>query len=118
MRAALFSRGLAAAAVIAVLVASAPAAVAAEGPEETLRTLYRIALSADMCGFPMQKRQAEVLGKAMDKALADSGLDEDKAEALYRAVDTGLEAEGWEKVCAQKGDWARDYRAILAARTE
>ncbi len=108
------SRALTALAVLSFLAAPA----AAEDATDTLRTLYRIALSADMCGFPMQKRQAEVLGKAMDKALVESGLDEDKAEALYAAVDTGLEAEGWDKVCSQKGDWARDYRAILAARTQ
>ena len=115
MRAVSISRGLVAVAVIALL---ATPVAAAEDARDTLRTLYRIALSADMCGFPMQKRQAEVLGKAIDKALSESGLDEDKAEELYRSIDTGLEAEGWEKVCAQKGDWARDYRAILAARTE
>ncbi|WP_333825393.1 hypothetical protein [Pinisolibacter sp.] len=115
MRAAILTRALAVAAVTSSLAAPA---VAAEDAETSLRTLYRIALSADMCGFPMQKRQAEVLGKAIDKALAESGLDEDKAEALYNTVDTGLEAEGWDKVCAQKGDWARDYRAVLAAKTE
>ena len=114
MRAAVLTRALATFAVLSALAVPA----AAEDAQDTLRTLYRIALSADMCGFPMQKRQAEVLGKAMDKALAESGLDEDKAEELYRSVDTGLESEGWAKVCAQKGDWARDYRAILAARTE
>ncbi|MDK9696066.1 MAG: hypothetical protein OEL76_06735 [Siculibacillus sp.] len=115
MRAGILSRGFMAAAVVSFLAAPG---LAGEGPEDALRTLYRIALSADMCGFPMQKRQADVLGKAMDKALVESGLDEDKAEALYRSVDTGLEAEGWDKVCAQKGEWARDYRAILAARTQ
>ena len=115
MRAVSFARGLAAAAVITLL---ATPAVAADDARETLRTLYRIALSADMCGFPMQKRQAEILGKAMDKALAESGLDEEKAEELYNAVDTGLEAEGRDKICAQKSDWTRDYRAVLAARAE
>jgi hypothetical protein len=106
-----------AAALAAVLFHAAPAVAGGEA-EATLRTLYRIALSADMCGFAMAPRQAEVLGKAIDEALAASGLDEAAAEALYTTVDTGLESEGHDKVCAQKGDWARDTRALLAARAE
>ena len=54
----------------------------------------------------------------MNRALTESSLDEEKAEDLYRSVDSALEAEGWDKVCAQKGDWARNYRALLAANTK
>ncbi len=118
MRARLVTRGLLGLAALAAVSLVARPALAGDGPEDTLRTLYRIALSADMCGFPMAQRQADALGKAMNRALAETGLDEDKAEELYNSVDAGLEAEGWDKVCAQNGDWARNYRALLAANTK
>ncbi len=86
---------------------------AEEGGEETLKTLYRIAISAEMCGFPMGQREATNLGKAMNRALAETNLSPDAADALYRDVDAALEAEGFEKICA--GDGARNYRALLAA---
>lgn len=117
MRAGIAPRGFFALALAAATASFAVPAVAGEA-EDTLRTLYRIALSADMCGFPMAQRQADKLGQAMNRALTESGLDENGAEDLYRQVDTGLETEGWDKVCAQKGDWARDYRALLAAKAD
>lgn len=111
----LFRVALVAAAVLAGSIGRAPAA---EGAEETLKTLYRIALSAEMCGFPIAPRQSEALGKSMNRALTESGLDPDAADELYRDVDASLEAEGWDKVCAAGGDWARNYRALLAANTK
>jgi hypothetical protein len=118
MRADLLSRGLfGLAALAAVSLVGTPSAQA-EGAEDTLRTLYRIAISAEMCGFPIANRQAEALGNAMNRSLAETGLDEDGADKLYREVDAGLESEGWDKVCAQNGDWARNYRALLAANTK
>ena len=118
MRAGHLLRGICAVAAVAGVALLARPAVAADGAEETLRTLYRIALSADMCGFPIAQRQADALGKAMNRALAESGLDDTASDELYRSVDAGLEAEGWDKVCAQNGDWARSYRALLAANTK
>ena len=115
MRAASLARGLAALSCLALLAATPRAVVAGETPEETLRTLYRVALSAEMCGFPMAPRQANALGKAMNRALAETGLEGDAADEVYRAVDSALEAEGWDKVCAENGEWARNYRAVLAA---
>ncbi len=103
-------------AVLLVAVAQAPRA--AEGSSETLKTLYRIALSAEMCGFPIGQRQSEALGRAMNRALAESGLDGEAADRLYLDVDSALEAEGWDKVCAADGDWAHGWRALLAANTK
>lgn len=118
MRAGYLSRGLLGLAALAAVSLASSRPAAAEGAEDTLRTLYRIALSADMCGFPIAQRQADALGRAMNRALTETGLDEDGADKLYREVDTGLETEGWDKVCAQNGDWARNYRALLAANTK
>lgn len=123
MRAARIQRDLARSCLAVALVgallvgAGTPAARADDGPADTLKTLYRIALSAEMCGFAMAPRQADALGKSMNRALAESGLDADGADRLYRDVDTALEEEGWDKVCASNGQWARDYRALLAANT-
>ena len=118
MRAVTFSRGLLGLSALAAVSLVTPSALAGEGTEDTLRTLYRIALTADMCGFPIAQRQADTLGKALNRALAESGLDDAAAEEIYQKVDSGLEAEGWDKVCAQNGDWARSYRALLAANTK
>lgn len=99
----------------AVLLGAVGRATAADGAEETLKLLYRVALSAEMCGFAIAPRQSDALGRAMNRSLTESGLDPDAADQLYRDVDAGLEAEGWDKVCASKGDWAQSYRALLAA---
>ena len=113
------ARGLVGLAALAALLLSAPpTAVAGDGAEETLRNLYRIAISAEMCEFALSPRQSDALGRAMDRSLAESGLDEDAADALYRGVDAALNAEGWDKVCAQNGDWARTYRALVAANVK
>ncbi|TBW39286.1 hypothetical protein EYW49_07300 [Siculibacillus lacustris] len=90
---------------------------AADPSEDTLRTLYRIALSAEMCGFPIAARQADALGVAMNRAIADMGLDDDAVEGLYQRIDREFEAEGWDKICAENGTWARGYRSLLAATT-
>lgn len=119
MRAGLLARGLLGfAALAAVSFGLARPTLAADGADETLRTLYRIAISAEMCGFPIAPRQADALGKAMNRAIAETGLDEDGSDEFYRSVDAALEAEGWDKVCAQNGEWARNYRALLAANTK
>lgn len=116
MRAHSVVSGIAALACLASVALTGPAR--AENAEETLRTLYRVAISAEMCGFPIAPRQADQLGKAMNRALAETGLQGDAAEQFYRDVDAGLEAEGWDKVCAENGDWARSYRAAIAANTK
>lgn len=118
MRADLLARGLLGlAALAAVSLSDARPARAGDGPQETVRTLYRIALSAEMCGFQLGERQADALGKALNRALGETGLDEDGIDGLYKSIDADLEAEGWDRICAQNGDWARSYRAVLAANT-
>jgi len=114
MRAGFLACGSAALACLLV-VALAPRPAAAAEAEETLRMLYRVALSAEMCGFPLAPRQADALGKAMNRALSETGLEGDAADQVYRDVDTALEAEGWDKVCQENGAWARSYRALVAA---
>lgn len=115
MRAGSFARGVAALAYLVVVSLASRPALATEGAEETLRTLYRIALSAEMCGFQLAPRQADALGKAMNRALSETGLEGDAADQIYRDVDTALETEGWDKVCQENGAWARSYRALVAA---
>ena len=88
------------------------------GSAETLKTLYRVALSAEMCGFPIAQRQSEALGRAMNRALSESGLDPDAADRLYLDVDEALETEGWDTVCKADGEWARSWHALLAANTK
>ncbi len=116
MRALFAARGIAALACLSSVALAQPAR--ADGAEEALRTLYRVAISAEMCGFPIAPRQADQLGKAMNRALSETGLQGEAAEQFYRDVDAGLEAEGWDKVCAENGDWARSYRAAIAANTK
>ncbi len=102
----------------AVLVGASVAARAGEGSVEALKTLYRIALSAEMCGFPIAPRQSEAIGRAMNRALAESGLDAEASDKLYLDVDATLEAEGWDKICAADGDFAHGWRALVAANTK
>jgi hypothetical protein len=115
MPASTFVRGLAGLACLSIVALAPRPSLAADGSEDTLRTLYRVALSAEMCGFPIAAKQADALGKALNRAIADLGLDDDGVEALYQKIDGEFEAEGWEAICAENGDWARGYRRLLAA---
>lgn len=118
MRAARLSRRLARLGLGVAVLFAVGTAEAQDGAADTLKTLYRIALSAEMCGFPIAPRQSEALGRAMNRALTESGLDADAGDRLYLDVDAALEAEGWEKICATDGDWAHGFRALLAANTK
>lgn len=118
MRAARLPRRLVRLGLGAALLVSAGVARADDGAADALKTLYRIALSAEMCGFPIAPRQSEALGRAMNRAMSESGLDADGADRLYLDVDAALETEGWDKICASDGDWAHGFRALLAANTK
>ncbi|MCE1236408.1 MAG: hypothetical protein LWW93_08625 [Hyphomicrobiales bacterium] len=102
----------------AVLLGASVSARAGEASLETLKTLYRIALSAEMCGFPIAPRQSEAIGRAMNRALAESGLDAEASDKLYLDVDAALEVEGWDKICAADGEWAHGWRALVAANVK
>ena len=100
------------AAVLAVLLAApVPARAAATDPELTL--LYRLALSAEMCGFPVSPRQADAIGKAMDKRLAALKLSDDEADEAYRAIEAAMQAEDWDRLCAKDGAWAKAWAAEI-----
>lgn len=107
---------LAAVAVSAVLGLAGTLPARANDPaEESLKSLYRIALSAEMCDFALPSREAEAVGRAMNNAIAKLSLDEDKAEAFYLKVEAEMQAEGWDKLCAKGGQWAATYRELISS---
>jgi hypothetical protein len=107
-----------AAVLIALAAISAIAAIAgpvrateANDPELTL--LYRLALSAEMCGFTVSPKQAEAIGKEMDRHIRRLNLSDDDADALYKTIEAGMAAEDWDKLCAKTGAWAKTYAEQL-----
>jgi hypothetical protein len=93
------------------LLAGTAAAQPATDPE--LTELYRLALSAEMCGFPVSPKQATAIGKAMDKRIAALKLSDDDSDKVYQQIETAMEAEGWDGLCAKGGAWEKTYREAL-----
>lgn len=94
-------------------VLSGPVRAQGTEPDPELARLYRLALSAEMCGFPMSKGQAAAVGKAMDKRVAALKLSDDAADAAFQAIEAAIEAEGWDGLCAKGGAWEKTYQAEL-----
>lgn len=97
-------------ALFAVLIAAVQAAAA---PIDDLKQLYRLALSAEACGFDITPRQSDAMGKAMDQAIEAAGLNDEKSEKLMSDIEHELDAKGWEKLCADNGDWAKTFAAEM-----
>lgn len=112
MRAAMIRASFPAAILAALLALPVPTAVAQETDPELTR-LYRLALSAEMCGFPVSEKQAEAIGKAMDRRIGDLKLTDEAADALYQKIEADMEAENWDALCAKGGTWAKAYAAEL-----
>lgn len=104
-----------AAAICATAVFATVPARASDPAEESLKSLYRIALSAEVCEFVLPTREANAVGKAMNQIIATLSLDEDKAEAFYLKVEAEMQAEGWDKLCAKNGQWAQTYRQLISS---
>jgi hypothetical protein len=90
---------------VAVSVATASGAT----PVDDLKQLYRLALSAEACGFDVTPRQSDVMGKAMDAAIEAAGLNDEKSEKLMSEIELELVAKGWEMLCADSGEWAKTF---------
>lgn len=107
--------------VLAFVLAAAVVAPAGAAPREqaeaSLKQLYRMALSAEVCGFKITDKQADAIGKAMDRDVEVLDLTDDKADALYLEVEKQMEAEGWDTLCAEGGAWAKEFRDRLAGFT-
>ncbi|MBT9292088.1 hypothetical protein [Prosthecodimorpha staleyi] len=97
-----------AAVLIALAAASGPAR-AAEVNDPELTLLYRLALSAEMCGFTVSPKQAEAIGKEMDRHIRRLNLSDDDADALYKKIEADMAAEDWDRICAKTGAWAKTY---------
>lgn len=98
---------------IAGLVVIATLTPASANPLEELRQLYRLALSAEACGFDVTPRQSDAMGKAMDRALSAAGLNDTASEKLMGDIETELDAKGWDKLCAETGEWAKTFASEM-----
>lgn len=94
---------------LAAIAAIAGPARAAEANDPDLTLLYRLALSAEMCGFTVSPKQAEGIGKDMDRHIRRLNLSDDDADALYKKIEADMAAEDWDKLCAKSGAWAKTY---------
>ncbi|MEJ1157108.1 hypothetical protein [Prosthecomicrobium sp. N25] len=83
----------------------------ADAPDAELARLYRLALSAEMCGFAVTPKQAEAIGKAMDKRIAALKLSDEAADKLYQEIEAGMDGEGWDGLCTKGGAWEKTYQA-------
>jgi hypothetical protein len=103
---------------LALFAGLAAASAALAAPIEDLRQLYRLALSAEACGFDITPRQSDAMGKAMDQAIEAAGLNDERSEKLMGEVEQELDAKGWEKLCADNGEWAKTFAAEMVKFTK
>lgn len=108
-----FARIALAALGLAATLGVAPAGAATGEPKDKLSLLYRVALSAEVCGFPVSNRQSERIGREMDAALAKLNLSDEESDALYSGVETAMEREGWDSLCANDSAWSKEFRQVV-----
>lgn len=105
--------GVAAALGLALAFAGSPASAADARSE--LADLYRLAVSNDLCDFPLSDAQAEALTRRTEELETSLNLDEDATQALYEQVETELTAKVAGGLCKADGEWAKDYARQLEA---
>lgn len=94
-----------------VTAGTGPASAARDpAAREALKRLYRLALSADLCGFPVTDAQSSALGREMDKYVHALDLGEDASDELYQKVEAEMQKEGLAQLCRADGAWAKTYR--------
>ena len=69
---------------LAAIAAIAGPARAAEANDPDLTMLYRLALSAEMCGFTVSPKQAEGIGQDMDRHIRPLNRSDADSDALYK----------------------------------
>jgi hypothetical protein len=99
---------------VALAAPVAPAAPSDPQSREALRLLYRVALSAEVCGFAVTDAEADKIAAGMDTMMRRLELSDENADEFYFRIEADMEREGWERLCAPDGEWARTFKAALA----
>lgn len=113
-----FARLVLAALGLAATIGVAPVGAATGEPKDTLSLLYRVALSAEICGFPVSEKQSERIGHQMDAFLAKLNLSDEESDALYTGVEAAMEREGWDQICSKDSAWAKEFKQALQVYTK
>lgn len=84
---------------------------------ERLQALYFYEIAAQACEFPVDPDDAKALALAQDKARADLGMSQAKADEMYASV-TALVGRVADNLCAPEGAFVKGYRDQLRALLE
>jgi hypothetical protein len=100
---------------LALALALAAGRAGAADQRQELAALYRLAVSNDLCEFPLTDAQAEALAHRTEELETALKLDEDATQALYEQVETELTAKVDSGLCKAGGAWAADYARQVEA---
>lgn len=97
------------------LACSAPAAEA-QDPKESLRILYMLIISQDICDFDATDSQSDLLEKTTDFLQEAAKLSDDDADKFYTEIEEVMKKQkDTAGLCDEKGEWAKSYEAGMAA---
>ena len=103
------------AAACAVSAAAASPAENRAGKDELL-TLYLLSVAADLCGFPMTAKQADVIDREVKALVEKMKLGARENDAVYSEADVAFEKQG-AAACDRNGNFAKGFRQTLQGLT-
>ncbi len=90
----------------------------AEGPpdlKESLRILYMLLISQDICDFDATDAQSEQLEKATDALQEALKMSDDDADGFYTEIEDVMKKQKADAgLCDAKGEWTKAYEAGMA----
>lgn len=102
-----------AAACIAALFAGAAFAQGSPADRERLIDLYQVTISQDLCNFPLNEKQADLVGAESDQIETRLGMGGDETQKLYDQLEAQMTTQKAAGLCNADGAWARVYTKIL-----
>lgn len=96
--------------------ASSARAETAQDPKESLKILYMLLISQDICDFDATDAQSALLEKASDALQEQLKMSDDDADKFYTEIEDGMKKQKADAgLCDEKGAWSKSYEAGLEA---
>jgi hypothetical protein len=99
---------------LGLFVAASPAAAEKE-PRAELIQLMRLAISNDLCDFPLTDAQSDALTHRQEELETRLELDDDASSKLYDQIEAQMRAQKAAGLCDPKGEWAKVYAQDVGA---
>lgn len=103
---------------LAILHAGAALAQGAPADRERLIELYQVTISQDICNFPLNDKQADLVATLSDRLETRLQLGEDESQKLYDQIEAQMNAQKASGLCNADGAWAKAYTKIVETLAE